>query len=148
MGQSLLRARSSCVPPIPTRNCASIYPARGSNVPKYRYPHQCAATSCPSRIWRSESTHGICPSDTAAVRLDTDGFCVKIYKSLCVRILEFLKPQNQQTPKPDRHTKQIHKQITSLRIPSSFGSSFYHTPNREMSVVIGMFSSHVDTSAP
>ena len=73
---------------------------------------------------------------------------VKIYKSLCVRILEYLKLQNQQTTKTDRHTKQIHKQITSLRIPSSFGSSFYHTPNREMSIVIGMFSLHVGTSAP
>ena len=76
MGQSLLWTRSSIVPPLLTRNCARVYPARGSNVPKYRYPHQRATTSYPSRIWRSKSAYGGCPSNTTTARLDTDGFSV------------------------------------------------------------------------
>ena len=61
MDQSLFRARSSCVSPIFTRNCARIYSALGSNVPKYRYPHQRATTS--------SSTP---PSDTPTARLDAE----------------------------------------------------------------------------
>ena len=75
MGQSLLRARRSSVPPILTRDCANIYPAWGSHVPKYRYTYQCPTASYSSRLWRCESPHGICPPDTATARLDTDGFC-------------------------------------------------------------------------
>ena len=45
MGQGLLRARSASVTPLFAWDCARIYPARKSNVPKHRHPHQRATTS-------------------------------------------------------------------------------------------------------
>ena len=75
MGQGLLRARAlASLLYLP--HCARIYPARGSNVPKHRRPHQCPTTSYTPRIWGSESSYGVCPSNITIARLDTDGFGV------------------------------------------------------------------------
>ena len=62
--------------PLFAWDCARIYPARGSNVPKHRHPHQRTTTSYLPRIWRSESTYGVCPSNITIARLDADGFSV------------------------------------------------------------------------
>ena len=58
------------------------------------------------------------------------------YTSLATFVYWNFSNPKQQTTKHDRHSQnKVHKQSTDLRIPSSLGSSFYHTPNRGMTHV-------------
>ena len=114
-------------------------------------PPYTAAGTVPKRPKWAPNLQSICKAHLQLVNLmpDAAGFnflggrevAVKIYKSRCVRILDFLKPNTERQNTTDTHNKSTSN--SPITNPLSFGSSFYHTPTEKCFLSLLVISSHV-----